>query len=30
MGIMHKSSRLVNRIKDAKAERLLMEVSKTT
>lgn len=26
---MHESSRLVNRIEDAKAERLLMEVSKS-
>jgi hypothetical protein len=26
---VHESSRLVNRIEDAKAERLLMEVSKT-
>jgi hypothetical protein len=26
---MHESSRMVNRIEDAKAERLLMEVSKS-
>jgi hypothetical protein len=26
---VHESSRLMNRIEDAKAERLLMEVSKT-